>query len=170
MNKNLNLNLNVHLKTGRLWAAMILAAWTAIAPQPAGAAQPAPETSPSSVPVVQSLPATKMGKRETYPFRGVVASVDATTKTVTLNGKNTHRVIAVLPETRLLRDGNAFALGDLKSGEAIGGTLRKTGDGREEALLIRIGAKGDGKTGGKSKGSRGARGDGDPAAEADAGH
>jgi hypothetical protein len=60
---------------------------------------------------------------------------------VTLEGKGSRRVIAILPDTRLVRAGNPATLEDIKTGEKVGGTLRKSGEGREVALLFRVGEK-----------------------------
>ncbi|MDO8348599.1 MAG: hypothetical protein Q7T30_00065 [Planctomycetota bacterium] len=153
----------------RCLTAFVIAAWAASAPLHAAVLQnhgpatgfqpqPQPQLRPAAVPgpiarAEASPPKTKpkAGKRQTYPFRGVVAAIDTTAKTVTLEGRTTRRVIAITDETRLVRDGAAAALGDLKSGESIGGTLRKTPDGRELALLIRVGIKPDPKAAGRGR-------------------
>ena len=138
-------------------AALVLAAWAAVATAPAVAQETGPTagitetqqpTPPPGRPPTEPAPGpvtapakTGTGKRETYPFRGVVASVDATARTVTLEGKGSRRVIAVLPDTRLVRAGIPATLEDVKAGEKVGGTLRKSGEGREVALLLRVGDK-----------------------------
>ncbi len=124
-------------------AALGMAACAATAPLPAVAEETGPTSGITTTKPAASLPPAKPGKRTTYPFRGVIATVDANARTVTLTGRTARRVIAVLPETRFTRDGGPASLDDLKSGEAVGGTLRKTSEGREEALLIRIGARPD---------------------------
>ncbi len=96
--------------------------------------KPVPERPASPVPRT---------KRDTYPFRGRVASFDAETLTLRLEGKVTPRVVHLSPRTRLVKQGQPAIAGDLKAGEEVGGTLRKGEEGREEALLIRIGPKGD---------------------------
>lgn len=138
-------------------AALVLAAWaagttaTAVAQETGPTAgitetqQPNPQagrppTDPAPGPVTAPGKAGA-AKRETYPFRGVVASVDATARTVTLEGKGSRRVIAILPDTRLIRAGNPATLEDVKAGEKVGGTLKKSGEGREVALLFRVGDK-----------------------------
>lgn len=82
-------------------------------------------------------------KRDTYPFRGKVASFDAAAQALRLEGKTTQRVVLLTPQTRLTKQGQPALLDDLKPGEQVGGTLRKSPEGREEALLIRIGPKSD---------------------------
>lgn len=130
-------------------AALVLAAWAAgttaaAVTQETGPTAGITETQPPTDPAPGPVTAPgKSGsaKRETYPFRGVVASVDATARTVTLEGKGSRRVIAILPDTRLIRAGNPATLEDVKAGEKVGGTLRKSGEGREVALLFRVGDK-----------------------------
>jgi len=143
----------------RCLAAFWIAALAATAPLGVAAQETGPSAgsqthtpTPTAKPA-DNLPDRKMGKRETYPFRGVVGSIDPATRQITLQGKNSHRVIAVIGETQVTRDGAPATLQDVKAGERLGGTLRKTGDGREEALLIHIDPKPDPtKPGGKSKG------------------
>lgn len=89
----------------------------------------------------------KGAKRQTYPFRGKIATVDAATMTVTLEGRTTRRRILVNPDTRLMRDGNPTTLETLKPGETVGGTLRKTPEGQEIATLVRVGARPDAAAG-----------------------
>lgn len=144
-----------HLVLCRL-AALLAAAWTMAAPHPAVAAPEGPgspgETigstpTPTSVrPAASDAaapndPASARPKRDTYPFRGIVASVDPSAMTLILEGKQAKRVIRVLPQTRIEKDGSPLPLEALKAGESVGGTLRRTPEGREEALLIRIGSK-----------------------------
>lgn len=97
----------------------------------------------SSTPAPKLDTTTKGKKRETYPFRGVIASIDATSRTVTLAGKQTKRVIQVTDLTRFERQGQPVLFEQLKEGEAIGGTLKKSSSGQEEALLIRVNMRGE---------------------------
>lgn len=140
-------------------AALVLAAWGGsrhgpgpvaqeTGPDPAGITETQQPTPPPGRPPTEPAPgprhrARQNGDRQTrtHPFRGVVASVDATARTVTLEGKGSRRVIAVLPDTRLVRAGIPATLEDVKAGEKVGGTLRKSGEGREVALLLRVGDK-----------------------------
>lgn len=133
-------------------AALAVAAWTAGAPLCAVAQNKGPEPGlndnnnhnpkPATGPTASgSNPASKSTKRETYPFRGVVASVDPPAHTVTLEGRNSSRVIAVTPETNLTREGSPTTLEDVKTGERVGGMVKKNPDGREEAVLLRVGLK-----------------------------
>jgi hypothetical protein len=82
-------------------------------------------------------------KRDTYPFRGVIASMDATERTLTLEGKKVRRLIRLTEMTRIEKHGGPATFADLQPGDALGGTLRKNTDGVEEALLLRVGPKSD---------------------------
>jgi len=93
-------------------------------------------------PESKETPATSK-KRDTYPFRGKIASFDASALMLRLDGKTSKRVVHLTTQTRLTRSGQPALPEDLKPGEEVGGTLRKTPEGREEALLIRIGPKSD---------------------------
>lgn len=128
------------------------------------AVEPGPETAAtvSTAKGSAATAATESGakgkKRDTYPFRGVIGAVDSQARTLTLVGKQTRRVIQVTDATRLEKSDKAAAVfDDLKTGERIGGTLKKSASGVEEALLIRLGTKtgsdpaDDGETSGESK-------------------
>lgn len=77
-------------------------------------------------------------RRDTYPFRGTVASVDVEERIVILEGRQARRVIRVLETTRLEREGRPMPLETLKKGERVGGTLRRNAAGQEEATLVRV--------------------------------
>lgn len=105
----------------------------------AGTATAAPSTVDKPGPA--RTPSPSSGKRETYPFRGKVASFDTTLRALKLEGKTTSRMVQLTAQTRLTKQGQPAKVEDLKAGEEVGGTLRKTPEGREEAVLIRIGPK-----------------------------
>lgn len=150
----------------------VLTATTARSPR-AFAADPRPETvelqRPASPPgtsaastATDSERSTKSRARDSYPFRGRIASLDTSARTLILEGKGTRRKVQLTEQTRILRDGSAITLEDLKAGDRVGGTLRKSASGQEEALLVRIvppkeAANGDGgpETGARNSGSRG---------------
>lgn len=144
-----------HIVLCRL-AALLAAAWTMAAPIRSVAASEGPgspgettttTTTPASTrppPAVASGakdPASNRPKRETYPFRGTIAAVDAPAMTLLLEGKQSKRTIHLLPETRIEKDGTPLAVDAVQPGEAVGGTLRRSAEGREEAVLVRIGPK-----------------------------
>jgi hypothetical protein len=134
-----------HIKTYWL-AALAASAIIITGTSPAtGAAEPGPEkattTATEKVLRERGSGANAGAKRDTYPFRGKVASFDAAAQALKLEGKTTQRVVLLTAQTRLTKQGQPAVLEDLKPGEQVGGTLRKSPEGREEALLIRIGPK-----------------------------
>lgn len=139
-------------QTARLRLAVSLAAAiTAVHPGAwvAAAQDKGPDPVPGTPATEQQTPApapapARGARRETYPFRGTIALLDATARTLTLEGRQTRRVIHVVDATRLERDGRRIPFEELKAGEAVTGTLRKTSAGAEEAVLLRIGVKAGG--------------------------
>lgn len=127
------------------WLATLAVAIATLAhPLTAGAAETGPDKNPAPATTKATgsrTPANSTSKRDTYPFRGKIASFDAKTQALTLEGRTTRRVIHLNAQTRLVRQGQPARAEDLKAGEPVGGTLRKSPEGREEALLIRIGPK-----------------------------
>jgi maltose-binding protein MalE len=75
------------------------------------------------------------------PFRGKLAAVDKAAKTLSLEGKEKKRVIHITSETKIMKSGVAATLDDAVIGEEIGGLVVRKGDGREEAVSIRLGEK-----------------------------
>lgn len=133
-------------KTIPCWLAT-LAVTAAVLGSPlrSGAAESGPDkgiTTPTETTTpARPNPGNRTTKRDTYPFRGKVASFDATTQSLKLEGKTSQRTVHVTPLTRLTKHGHPALVEDLKPGEVVGGTLRKNAEGHEEALLIRIGPK-----------------------------
>lgn len=122
-------------------AALLLAAFTQTTPLVPSATASDRGPSATLAQTEAPEPGAKSAKRQTYPFRGKVASVDTMARTVTLEGRTSRRVIAVTDDTRLTREGAVARLEEIKPGEAVGGTLRKSAEGREIATLIRVGLK-----------------------------
>ena len=133
-------------------ATLLAAAWTIAVPLRAVAAQEGPGSPgtvgnpnpnpnpPAAAPA--DTPATRP-KRDTYPFRGTVGSVDPAAMTLVLEGKQAKRIVQLTGQTRFEKDGAPVGVEVVKAGDHVGGTLRKTSEGREEALLVRIGPKPD---------------------------
>ena len=100
-----------------------------------------PNTTPNPVAVSPPVAGTPRPKRETYPFRGTVGAVDPAAMTLILEGKQSRRVVQLTAQTRIEKDGAQATVKAVKAGDGVGGTLRKTAEGREEALLVRVGPK-----------------------------
>ncbi len=88
-----------------------------------------------------SAAASPEKKRDIIPFHGKIASVDPAAKTVTLEGKEAQRVVTVTDTTKLKKGDGAATWDDLKAGEDVGGSYKKTADGKMEALTLRVGPK-----------------------------
>lgn len=78
-------------------------------------------------------------------YSGKIASVDASAKTVTIEGK-TSRFIYVTGETKLKKtDGTAATWDDLKIGEEVRGAYVKADDGKMHASTLKVGPKAEKK-------------------------
>lgn len=75
------------------------------------------------------------------PFHGKLNAVDKSAMTITLDGKERKRTILVTAQTRIAKAGKPATLEDALVGDEIGGQLVKNGDGKEEAVSLRLGPK-----------------------------
>ncbi len=75
------------------------------------------------------------------PFTGKLGAVDKTAKTITIPGKEKSRTFQITSETRMRKADKPAILDDAVVGEDVGGTYRKTDDGKLEALTLRFGPK-----------------------------
>ena len=75
------------------------------------------------------------------PFSGKLSGVDQTLMTITLEGKQKKRVIGITSKTRITKAGKPATLEDALPGDVVGGQAVRTGEGKEEALSLRIGPK-----------------------------
>lgn len=79
----------------------------------------------------------KPKKHEGLVFGGKVTAVDAKAMTLTV-GKRTFEVTA---ETKITKDGKPAILSDIAVGDKIGGTYKKSDDGKLTATTINAGKK-----------------------------
>ncbi len=87
-------------------------------------------------------PAAKEKKKATgFPFRGKVASIDNTAKTITVG----ERTFQITSKTRVTRDGKPATLEDGKVGEPVTGYVKKSEDGKLNATTVHFGAKASSK-------------------------
>ncbi len=121
-----------------LLAALFALILSGVATNVRAADEKAPATTPA--PEKKADGAEKKKKRDTYPFNGKLKSVDKTAMTFTLEGKEKDRVIAVTPNTKFTKDGKPAILDDGKVGEHTTGTVKKTADGKEEAVTVHLNA------------------------------
>jgi hypothetical protein len=124
-------------QTARLRLAVYLAAAFTTAAMGSLAADEKGPTRPETTVPQSELTTERVRRRDTYPFRGIIATIDINARTLLLEGRQTRRLIRVLESTRFEKEGKPAMLGDLKPGERVAGTLRKNASGAEEALLIR---------------------------------
>lgn len=82
-------------------------------------------------------PAAKPIARTRIPFNGKLKAVDNTAKTITI-GKHT---IQITSETRINKDGKPATLEDGVVGENVSGLLKRTADGKFEAIIVNFGEK-----------------------------
>lgn len=75
------------------------------------------------------------------PFRGKISKVDKAAMTITVGETEKARTFQITSETRLMKAGKPAILDDAVVGEEIGGTYRKTDDGKLQALSVRLGPK-----------------------------
>jgi hypothetical protein len=78
------------------------------------------------------------------PFVGKVAAVDKTANTITLDGKERHRVIHLTAETRITKAGKPATIDDASVGEQVAGQIVKSASGQEDAVSLRIGPRPEG--------------------------
>lgn len=76
-----------------------------------------------------------------YPFSGKLSAVDKEQKTITLMGKEKSRTLHLDDKTKVMKNEKAATLEDAVVGEEVAGQLRKTDDGKEVLVSLRLGAK-----------------------------
>lgn len=84
-------------------------------------------------------------KQKGLPLGGKITAVDKTAKTITVGKK----VVQITSETRITKDGKPATLNEATIGEDVGVSYLKGDDGKLTARSVRIGAKPEGKKGGK---------------------
>lgn len=82
-------------------------------------------------------PAAKPIATPHIPFRGKLDAVDNTAKTITVHA----HTIQVTSETIIKKDGKPATLADGVAGENVTGSIKRTPDGKFEALSIYFGQK-----------------------------
>ncbi len=73
------------------------------------------------------------------PFRGKVASVDASAKTFSIAGKETTRVIKITDQTKITKQGADATMKDIVADEEVRGSYWKKEDGSLEARSVKLG-------------------------------
>lgn len=78
-----------------------------------------------------------VAKPRALPFHGKLKAVDNTAKTITIG---TH-TIQITSETKINKDGKPAMLADGVVGENVSGLVKRTADGKFEALSVNFGEK-----------------------------
>ena len=89
----------------------------------------------------ESSAGEKETKRQSFPFRGKIAAIDKSARTITLEGKERPRVIHLTAETRITKDGKPVTLEEAGIGDEAGGLLKSEENGKQAAVSVRLGAK-----------------------------
>jgi hypothetical protein len=116
------------------------------APVAAFAASPTPAASPKSSPKAKTSAAEKAPAAETttakvraLPFHGTIASVEQTTKSFTIAGKEKSRTFKVTETTVITKGGAPTTFADLTANEEVRGNYVKAADGTMEARTVKVG-------------------------------
>ena len=96
--------------------------------------------------VAKKEPAAK--KKEAHPFRGKLAAVDKTAKTIKV-GESIYQITS---DTKITKAGKPATLEDGVVGEPVTGYVKPTEDGKMAATKVTFGPKTDDKGGEKKKG------------------
>jgi hypothetical protein len=78
---------------------------------------------------------TPAPKKHGLPFHGKVTAVDAAAMTLTLKAL----MLTVTDETKIMKEGKAITLADIKVGEPVSGAYKKDADGKLTATVIHVG-------------------------------
>ena len=89
--------------------------------------------------------APKKPSGSTYPFRGTVESVNLNTRTITLEGKKSERVLHVTADTTLEKDGKPAKLEEVAPGDYAKGLVNRPDGTREILVKATLGPKPDRK-------------------------
>ncbi|HYJ05817.1 MAG TPA: hypothetical protein VEX43_11825 [Chthoniobacterales bacterium] len=115
-------------------------------PVAAFAASPTPAASPESSPKANTTAtdqapaaATTTTKVKALPFHGTIASVEQTTKTFTIAGKEKSRIFKVTEATVIKKAGAPATFADLAANEEVRGNYVKAADGSLEARTLKVG-------------------------------
>ncbi len=117
-----------------VFAALALTASPSVLARAKKSASPAPEASAS--PAAVASPAEKM---RSYPFHGMIASVDAKMKTFTIAGKEKTRTFQVTDKSIITKAGQAATMKDVMANEEVRGSYWKQADGTMEARTVKLG-------------------------------
>lgn len=115
-----------------------LSGFAAAEKKPAAAQAPAAEAKKPDAPAAKpDAAATKP-----FPYHGDVAAVDATAKTFTFKNKDgKERLFSVTDKTEIEKDGAKADFAAITVGAYAAGQCNKSGEGKFEAVSVKIGPK-----------------------------
>jgi hypothetical protein len=96
---------------------------------------PSPATESSTASSAEASPA----KMHATAFKGMIASVDDTTKTFTIAGKDTSRVLKITDKTIITKGGQPATMKEVVANEEVRGSFFKMPDGSMEAKVLKLG-------------------------------
>ena len=102
-----------------------------------GASSGAPAKEKKTETAIPKATASPAPKAKTIPYRGNVASVDASVKTFTVG----NRTIKVTDQTKITKQGAAATMAEISLGEKVSGSYWRKDDGSLEAKNVKVGAK-----------------------------
>lgn len=96
-----------------------------------------PVAAPAAAPDQATPAPAKPKKHEGLVFRGTASAVDTNAMTLTVET----RTFGITSETKITKNGEPATLSDIIVGDKVGGTYKKSEDGKLDAMTIRDGKK-----------------------------
>ena len=130
-----------------------IAALVYCAPIAAFAASPTPAPKPKSSPANKTTTADKTTAAEKpttaekttttkvrpIPYHGTISTVEQTTKTFTIAGKEKTRIFKIMETTVITKAGAPATMADIVANEQVRGSYVKAADGSLEAQSVKLG-------------------------------
>jgi hypothetical protein len=113
----------------------VLAMWLATPSDAKTKGSPSPAAESSTASTIDTVG----GKMRATPFRGMIASVDDKTKTFTIAGKDTSRVLKITDKTIITKAGQPATMKEVVANEEVRGSYYKMPDGSMEAKFVKLG-------------------------------
>ncbi len=136
--------MKLHVPTLTLIAAIALGSpLTGMAAKKKADASASPSPAATATPAATTAPEEKEAKADRgYRYKGTILEVDGAAKTFSIKGKKETRVFKVTDKTKLTKEADAPATwDDIKAGEQVRVSGKKTGEGTYEATSVKLGAK-----------------------------
>lgn len=109
---------------------------------PMPAAAPAATPAPAPAPPAAPAPSTSAEPAKAAPYYGTVHSVNAVGRTFSFMSKaGKQRVFSITNKTKISKDGIIVDFAAVTVGAYVTGQCKKTGEGRADAVSVKIGQK-----------------------------